>query len=236
VSSFQEKLERAETTAHVSTKHVGLTIALIGVLIALCASMAGSEHNELTRTMTEQTQANSDYSGSSTKFRMVMVELEKLRHEASLGSLDAGFVPELKRLLRLHLDYSRERDFAKDCVDSFQPAVEAHFDATQGYDHAQLFAEIGIVVASLAVLLSNRTAWIISIVLGVICIGVLTSTFLKTRHSLGQAVDHIRQAQIAFQEVRESHLDGTGDERTLEELDPAGKIRAEIEKTQKNSK
>lgn len=228
MSSLQEKLERAEINAHVCTKHVGLTIALIGVLIALCASMAGSEHNELTRTMTEQTQANSDYSGSSTKFRMVMVELEKLRHEASLGKLDAGFVPELKRLLRLYLDYSNERDFAKHWVDSYQPAVEAHFDATRGYDYAQLFAEIGIVIASLAVLLSNRTAWIASIVLGVICIGVLTSTFFKTRHSVAQAVGNIQQAQNAFEQVRESHLGGSGDERTLEELDPGGKIRAEI--------
>jgi hypothetical protein len=66
--------------------------------------MSGSEQNELTRTMTEQTQANSDYSGASTKFRMVMVELEKLRHESSLGSMDSGFLPELKRSLRLYLD------------------------------------------------------------------------------------------------------------------------------------
>jgi hypothetical protein len=231
MSSLQEKLERAEKTAHVSSKHVGLTIALIGVLIALCAAMAGSEQNELTRSMMEQTQANSDNSGASTKFRTVMVELEKLRHESSLGSVDAGFVPELKRLLRLYLDYSRERDFAKQWVDSYQPAVEAHFDAAQGYDNAQLFAEIAIVIASLAVLLSNRPAWLISIVLAVICIGMLTSEFLKTRHSVAHAVGNIRQAENAYQQVRKSHLGASGDERTLEELDPGGKIRAEIEKS-----
>jgi hypothetical protein len=231
MGSLQEKLERAEKTAHVSSKHVGLTIALIGVLIALCAAMAGSEQNELTRSMMEQTQANSDYSGASTKFRTVMVELEKLRHESSLGSVDAGFVPELKRLLRLYLDYSRERDFAKQWVDSYQPAVEAHFDAAQGYDNAQLFAEIAIVIASLAVLLSNRPAWLISIVLAVICIGMLTSAFLKTRHSVAHAVGNIRQAENAYQQVRKSHLGASGDERTLEELDPGGKIRAEIEKS-----
>jgi hypothetical protein len=231
MSSLQEKLERAEKTAHVSSKHVGLTIALIGVLIALCAAMAGSEQNELTRSMMEQTQANSDNSGASTKFRTVMVELEKLRHESSLGSVDAGFVPELKRLLRLYLDYSRERHFAKQWVDSYQPAVEAHFDAAQGYDNAQLFAEIAIVIASLAVLLSNRPAWLISIVLAVICIGMLTSEFLKTRHSVAHAVGNIRQAENAYQQVRKSHLGASGDERTLEELDPGGKIRAEIEKS-----
>jgi hypothetical protein len=74
-----EKLEQAEHTAHVPSKHIGLTMALIGVLIAFCAAMVGSQRNELTRTLIEQTQAHSDYSSASTKFRLIMMELEKLR-------------------------------------------------------------------------------------------------------------------------------------------------------------
>ena len=66
MSSLQEKLERAESAAHISSKHIGVTIALIGALIAFCAAMVTSEQNKLTRTMTEQTQANSDFSGAST--------------------------------------------------------------------------------------------------------------------------------------------------------------------------
>ena len=159
MSSLKEDLERVEMTAHISSKHVGLTIALIGVLITFCAAMVTSEQNELTRTMTEQTQAHSDYSGASTKFRGVMIELEKLRHESSLGSTEAGPLPELKRFLRLSLDYSREREFAKTWVDMYQPAVEAHFNAAEGYHNAQLVAEIGLVVASLAIMLSSRAAW-----------------------------------------------------------------------------
>jgi uncharacterized protein DUF4337 len=235
MSSLREKLERAEITAHISSKHVGLTIALIGVLIAFCAAMVSSEQNELTRTMTEQTQANSDYSGASTKFRIVMVELEKLRNESPLGGRDAGTLPELKRFLRLSLDYSRERDFAKAWVDTYQPAVKAHFDAAQGHDNAQLFAEIGIVVASLAILLSNRLAWIRSILLAVICIGMLTLTFLKTRRSVSHAVADIRQAENAYQQLRKAHLAANGDERTLEKLDPGGKIRAEIQRNSQQS-
>jgi low affinity Fe/Cu permease len=229
MSSLEEKIERAEKVAHISSKHVGLTIALIGVLIACCAAMVGFEQNELTRTMTEQTQANSDYTSASTKFRIVMVELEKLYSQSSLGSTDAGSPQELKRFLRLSLDYSRERDFAKRWVETYQPAIEAHFDAAQGYDNAQLFAEIGIVVASLAVLLSNRTAWVLSIVLGVVCIGMLISTFVETRHSVSRALGDIRQVENAYEQLRKAHLGARGDERILEELDPGGKIRAEIE-------
>jgi hypothetical protein len=235
MSSLQEKLERAESAAHISSKHIGVTIALIGVLIAFCAAMVSSEQNELTRTMTEQTQANSDFSGASTKFRIVMDELEKLRSQSSPESKGVGLLPELRRFLRLSLDYSRERDFAKTWVDTYQPAIEAHFDAGDGYENAQLVAEIALVVASLAILLSNRSTWIVSIVLGVICVGVLISTFIKTRHSVSHALGNIRQAENAYQQLRKAHLGAHGDERTWEELDPGGKIRAEIERDSQKS-
>ena len=234
MSSLQEKLERAESAAHISSKHIGVTIALIGVLIAFCAAMVSSEQNELTRTMTEQTQANSDFSGASTKFRVVMDELEKLRSQSSHESTDGGLLPELKRFLRLSLDYSRERDSAKTWVDTYQPAIEAHFDASDGYDNAQLVAEVALVVASLAILLSNRSAWVLSILMGVVCIAMLTSTFLKTRRSVSRALGNIRQAENAYQQLRKAHLSADQDQRTLDELDPGGKIRAEIERNSQN--
>jgi hypothetical protein len=235
MSSVKEELERAEMTAHVSSKHIGLTIALIGVLIAFCAAMVSSEQNELTRTMSEQTQAHSDYSGASGKFRSVMIELEKLHHETSLGSTEATPPPELKRFLRLSLDYSRERDFAKTWVDTYQPAVEAHFDAADDYHNAQLVAEIGLVIASLAILLSSRRAWVLSILLAVISIGALTFTFIKTRRSVSHAIGNIRQAENAYEQLRKAHLGAHGDERILEELDPGGKIRAETERDSQKS-
>src|ERR1700682_2752456 len=84
-----EKLERAEHAAHGeghqgnSNKLFGVTMALIGVLIAFCSAMVGSERNELTRTMIEQTQAHADFTAASTKFRLIMIELEKQRARVS---------------------------------------------------------------------------------------------------------------------------------------------------------
>jgi hypothetical protein len=89
-------------------------MALVGVLIAFCAAMVGSQRNELTRkTLIEQTQAHSDYSSASTKFRLIMMELEKLRSISSPNAADAAQLPTLKRFLRLYSDYSQERAFAK---------------------------------------------------------------------------------------------------------------------------
>ena len=235
MSSLHEKLERAEGAAHISSKRIGVTIALIGALIAFCAAMVTSEQNKLTRTMTEQTQANSDFTAASTKFRSVMNELGNLHIQSSPES--TGAAPELRRFFRLSLDYRRERDFAKTWVDTYQPAIDAHFDAADGYENAQLFAEIALVVASLAILLSNRSAWVLSILIAVVCLGVLTWTFLKTRRSVSHAVGNIRQAENAYQQLRKAHLAANQDqdERTLEELDPGAKIRAEIERNSQKS-
>jgi hypothetical protein len=157
MASPYETLEKAEETTHVRSKHIGLTMALIGVLIAFCAAMVGSQRNELTRTMIEQTQAHSDYSSASTKFRIVMIELERLRGASSETAWNTAQLPGLKRFLRLYLDYSKERTFAKTWADSYQPEVDAHFGAAESYEKAQLIAEIGIVIASLGVLLSKSS-------------------------------------------------------------------------------
>jgi Domain of unknown function (DUF4337) len=230
MAGSHEKLKQAEETAHVGSKHIGLTMALIGVLIALCVAMASSKRNELARTMIEQTQAHSDYAGASTKFRIVMLELEKLHAGSSVNAANTAQLPELKRFLRLYLDYDRERALAETWFDSYKPVIAAQFNAGDDYEDAQLVAEIAIVIASLAVLLSNRLAWFISIFLAVICIGMTTSTFVKARPALTHALATVRKTEDAYQQLRKAHLTENEDERTIEELDPGGMIRAEIGK------
>ena len=108
--------------------------------------------------------------------------------------------------------------------------IDAQFDAGDDYENAQLVAEIAIVIASLAVLLSNRLAWFISIFLAVICIGMMTATLVKARPVLAHALATVRQTEDAYQQLRKAHLAENEDERTIEELDSGGMIRAEIGK------
>lgn len=244
-----EALERAEQTSghteHTSNRSIGLTMGLIGVLIAFCAAMVGSERNELTRTMIEQTQAHSDYSAASTKFRLIMIEAERQRAALTSAPSEAAAaaaspMPEtavtaatpspsfVRRLLRLYQDYASERKLSKLWADNYGPLVDAHFEAAEAYERAQLIAEIGIVVASLAVLLSSRPAWYVSIVLAVICVAQLGRTFVHTRAAVGAAAHHVHSAEEAYQGLRKSHTGGNDDEATIDALDPAGKIRAEF--------
>src|SRR5262249_43042829 len=150
-----------------SSKAIGLTMGLIGVLIALCAALVGGERNEMSRAMIEQTQATADATSASTKFRMVMISIEQLRAQPA-ETLSAGVKD---RFVRLYDDYVKERKYTGDWAQSYQPLIDAHFEAAEGYEHGQVVAEIAIVFASLAVLLGNRMAWIVSVVLAVGSIG-----------------------------------------------------------------
>ena len=244
MSEAYEALEHAEHAAHAGghdhdpaagksnapAKLIGLTMALIGVLIAFCAAMVGGERNELTRTMIEQTQAHSDYSSASTKFRLIMLDLEKQRGVPAAANPDGGEDrPVLRRLLRLYGDYSKERQYSKEWSDSYNPLVQAHFEGAEGYEHAQLIAEIGIVLASLGVLLASRTAWMLSLVLATVCVVQLGRTALHARHEVVEAEEHVHHNEENYQDLRKAHTGTNEDERTVEALDPGGKLRAQNE-------
>src|SRR6266446_1568930 len=218
MAGSHEELNQAEQTAHVPYRHIGLTTALIGFLIALCAAMVGSHRNALVRAMIEQTQAHAAYRGANAKFRIVMVGLEERRGGPSVDSAGEAQLPLSKRFLRLYLDYSKERDFAKTWVDSYQPVIDTHFSAAHSYENAQLVAEIAIVIALIAILFSNRPAWLISILLAVICIGMLTSTWLNTGPAVARTLANIRKSEYAYHQLRKSHLAANQDERTVEEI------------------
>src|SRR5712664_2896271 len=97
-----ERTEHAgHEKGHGSNKLFGVTVALIGVLIALSSAMLGSERNQLTRTMIEQTQAHSDYTSASTKLRLIMIEIEK-QHARIAAARDpqGGFSP-VPRFIKL---------------------------------------------------------------------------------------------------------------------------------------
>src|SRR6266404_5628116 len=180
MSGAHAKLERAGHASHNEGGHklFGVTMALIGVLIAFTAAMVGSERNELTRAMIEQTQAHADFTSASTKFRLIMLELEKQRARVAAAKDAPGGWSPVERFIELAGDYKKERNLAKTWADTYKPLVEAHFDAAEGYERAQLISEIGIVLASLAVLLGSRPAWMLSVILAGVCVVQLGRTFI----------------------------------------------------------
>ena len=225
-----QELDHAEHVSHAgehgsNNKLFGMTMALTGVLIAFCAAMVGSERNELIKAMVKQTQANSYYTAASTKFRLVLLELEKQHARVSSARDTPGAWSPVQRFVELASDYSAERSLSKQWADSYEALVEAHFGAAEGYEHAQLIAEIAIVLASLAVLLSNRLPWFLSIVLAALCILQAVRVYLPTRHIAELAESEVSKAARAYDTLRKAHGAASEDEKTIDQFDPDRKIR-----------
>jgi len=225
-----ENLERAEQAAHhgSTNKIFGVTMALLGVLIAFCGALVGSERNELTRTMIEQTQAHSNFTGASTKLRLIMIELEKQHARVAAARDPQGGWSPVPRFIELAGDYKAERGLSKAWTESYQPIVNAHFDAAEGFERAQLLAEIGIVFASLGVLLGSRSAWVTSLVLGLVCTVQIGRTYVPTHHTVQHGLIAVRQAEEAFENLRKAHAGGDEDEKAIARLDPDGSIRTAL--------
>jgi hypothetical protein len=230
MSGAHEKLEQAEHAAHHggNNKLFGVTMALMGVLIAFSAAMVGSERNELTRTMIEQTQAHSDYAGASMKLRLVMIELEKQHARIAAARDPQGGWSPVPRFIELAKDYIEERRLSKLWADSFQSLVDAHFEAAEGFERAQLVAEIGIVMASLGVLLASRAAWLLSVALGVLCLGQVARVYFPTRQVVEKGLAQVHGADEAYQKLRKAHTGANQDQQAIERLDPDGSIRAAL--------
>jgi uncharacterized membrane protein YdbT with pleckstrin-like domain len=90
--------------------------------------------------------------------------------------------------------YERDMKEAKEDADSYDQMIEARQGAAEGYERALLAAEIGIVIASVALLLANRMVWGISVVLAITCLGTAGVTYVKTGRAVASAEEKIKKA------------------------------------------
>lgn len=219
-----EALEHAEHTGHAhGSRQMGVTMAILGVLIAFSAAMVGSQRQELMTTLLDQSWAHSSWVGAVVKEEMVVTDLQKMRTQPNVAS-----DPALARLIRMDEDYTTETDLAKEWDDVSDPLIEAHFDAAEGYEHAQLIAEVALIIASIAILLSNRMAWYASVVVGAVSLAFIGFTFFSARGEIAKHHEKVLEAEEDYVEHSESDLDSKGREELLKQLDPDGKIRATV--------
>src|SRR3954469_18527571 len=59
-------------------KGIGITMAILGVMLALCAAMVGSQRTELIKTMVEQSNKWGIYQSESMKYRLMEADYEIL--------------------------------------------------------------------------------------------------------------------------------------------------------------
>jgi len=239
-------------------KFIGLTMAVIGVLLAVCSAYVGSERTELVKTMVEQSNTYSEFQASSTKYRAMMAQAQQTyavtpsRHLAAeaLERLDRIPVPkegqelasvqkatlkeltvlmtprqsEIESFLGTIERYDEERMAARAWAESYDDEVKAHFEGSEQFEKAQLLAEIGIVIASIALLRSSRPFWFVSIAAAVVCGVLVGKTWMSLRHEVHEGEEKQHHAREHYEELRGAK-DATGmraadvhDEETLERI------------------
>jgi hypothetical protein len=276
MSEATELLEHMEHAGHGGHgkgpgKAIGITMALLGVMLALCAAMVGSERTELIRSTVEQSNKWGIYQAEATKARVMEADYEMLhaltpskaeikKFEDRLASVkraggksDDEDTSELKeaihvatteladvltpdpedeaRIQGIGTKYKHDMAEAKEDAEAFDLAIEAHHEASEWYERAQLCAEIGIVIASIALLLSSRAVWIISVLIGIGGGSIVGYTFAHTRGQVVLAEKKIEEATKRTAELeQDDDDDGPGDKgEKKDEKKPEGKPEAKPE-------
>jgi hypothetical protein len=98
--------------------------------------------------------------------------------------------------------YLKESKLAKEWSASFDPAVFAHVHAQESYEKAQLGSEVGIVLASVALLMRRKLLWIVAIILGVISIVIVGTTYVHTASVVKVAEEKIEETSKMYEEAR----------------------------------
>jgi hypothetical protein len=252
--------------AHASpAKGIGITMALLGVMLAVCAALVGSARTELVASTIDQANKIGVQQAEGTKFRVMDTDRELLhaltpskgevaKFESALknvrsksGKADDEDTSEVKdiidvstrsiaevltpdpededRIEKLRKTYAHDLAEAKEDAEAYDGAIHAHEREAEGYERAQLCAEIGIVVASIALLVGSRAVWLVAIAVGLLGVGNAVTTRISTSRELAAAEQKIEDAQknTAAIEAEDSPGEAPGHERQEEGKPPEPK-------------
>jgi hypothetical protein len=182
--------------------HVGITMAVLGVLLAFCAARVGAERTELVETLVAQQNAHAKYQAQDVKHRVAVLALQQAHAGIVAGTaLDKKDIAGIAHTVERYLEESKA---AKEWVEAYEPAIEAHLEGQEHYELAQLLAEIGIVIASVALLLKRREAWFASLALGAGAVIVTASTWHTVSGQMHGAEAKIEETGKEYRRLRDS--------------------------------
>jgi hypothetical protein len=112
-----------------------------------------------------------------------------------------------------------EKEAALEWSESYESAIRVHSMAAEHYEWAQLACEIGIVVASIALLFMSRPAWLGALVLCATAVVIVSITFVSVSSHLRGAEQKIHDASQRFIGLNGEQRDKEADEELLKSVE-----------------
>ncbi len=179
---------------------VGITMALLGVILAFATAKVGAERTELTAALVGQQHAHANYQAQDIKHRTSILMLQNMHAEAAgAGKTNAS---DMLGMAKSSERYLQEAAVAKEWVDAFDPMIDARTESQEHFERGQLAAEIGIVIASIALMLKRREPWFLAMALGALSIALVTMTLIQTHSETQEAEHKIEESENAFDALR----------------------------------
>ena len=238
-------------------RDVGITMAAVGMLLALCSALVGSKRTELIAAMVEQTDVAQQYYSLSSKHRVIQAQLQQL-HSRMLDPKDAKESDEALakvndeakadpsiaatlRVVRLHsqnvldtvtparddldrfawmvMKFSDQTEAAKQWAESYDDTIEAHRQGAEHFEWGQLCAELGIVVASIAMLFQSRKVWCLAALLGIGGLVIIAWTYMDVSQRLLISEKKSVDAGRRYVALSSEAADEAADEELLKEIE-----------------
>ena len=184
---------------HGLSRRVGITMAILGVVLAFSAARVGAQRTELVQALVDQQHAHAKYTAQDIKHRVAVLTLQQLHAEADPTRTSGK---DMMLIVQSIERYDAEAAAADKWVDAYDGAIEAHAKGQEDYELAQLAAEVGLVIASIALLLRRRAPWILSIALGLVALTVLILTYLHTSPAVHASEKLVEETEKTYEELR----------------------------------
>jgi hypothetical protein len=208
--SAHAALEHSEHIAHAGHAgdrlgtYIGVTMAILGVLLAFSSAMVGSQRTELLQSLVEQQNAHAKYQAQNVKHRNAYLTLTQI-HAMGFGPNANGDTvnkDDARALAKTVNRYYEEYLLAQEWTELYEPVVKAHLGAEGEYESALLAAEIGIVAASIALLWRRRSVWMVSIVLGIAALAVAGHAWASFGGQIRAGEAKVTLAKARYEEKR----------------------------------
>jgi hypothetical protein len=221
-----ETLEHAEHTAHAGHGHgghdpsplpmrIGITMAILGVLLAFSAARVGYERTELVQYLVEQQHAHAKYQAQDVKHRVAVLTLQQMHAFAGESKFNPSDMVAIAKSVDRYLEESKA---AQEWVDAYDPMIAAHAEAQEEYEHGELAAELGVVIASIALLLRRKSAWLAAIILGGVAVGLVGKSYVHTRHEVAEAEEKINEHEKRYRTLREANKTTDSEQALVDEV------------------